>query len=534
VRGGVGRTRAPQSRRRHAKTKTHTPSPRSESRASPVLFPLIVIAAALGGVILFLVREKAIAGSWGFSLDDSWIHAVFARNIATGHGFSFNPDEPVAGSTGPLYSAILAALYWATGQMIWSAKIFGILCHATSALLIYRAALRLDSRERLAALLAGTLVAVSPSLVWASVSGMEISLYLLFVCLGIHEYASGRSIRASAVWAAGVWVRPDGLFLVALSLIGPISQLWRKLVVVAAVLAGYFAFNLAIGHELFPQTVGTKAHFGLHLTTWTMNLLREWGALWGIPYRPSDQLEHPALLFPLMLLGAVLTARRRPLLALYWIGLPLAFSLFREHSASHKRYILYVIPVGMMLASAGAAWLGRRLAPRMPQRAVAGLGGICLLWQLVYLDHKATNHGWNVQNINGMQIVLGEIAERVTPPGGVVGASDIGAIGYFSHRRVVDLVGLVNKRRPLPENLSLYRPTVIIVDMGWFKPYARPDPASGYYAFYDADSTHKYTILGAAELHHNTIASTSMLVMLMRQGLHDPPIPDASKFKISS
>lgn len=498
------------------------------------LFPLVVIAAALGGVILFLAREKSIAGDWGFSLDDSWIHAVFARNIATGHGFSFNPDEPVAGSTGPLYSAILAALYWTTSNMVWSAKGIGILCHAASALLIYRAALRLAPREDLAALLAGTLVALSPSLVWASVSGMEISLYLLFVCLGIHEYVSGRTIRASAVWAAGVWARPDGLFLVALSLIGPISQLWRKLRVIVPILVLYVAFNVAIGHEAFPQTVGTKAHFGIHLASRTLNLLREWGTIWGLPYRPWDQLEHPAVLLLLMLLGATLTARQRPLLALYLIGLPIAFSLFRENSSSHKRYILYVIPFGILLATQGAIWLGRRLSPKAPRPIVAALAVACLVWQLVYLDRKATNHGWNVQNINGMQVVLGQIVGRVTEPGATVGASDIGAIGYFSHRRIVDLMGLVNAQRPLPENLSLYRPDVIIVDMEWFAPYAHRDPASSYWAFYDADSTHKYTVLGAAELEHNTIASTNTLILLKRQGLHDPPIPDQAKFKIRS
>ena len=499
-----------------------------------ILFPLVVIAAALGGVILFLAREKSIAGDWGFSLDDSWIHAVFARNIATGHDFSFNPDEAVAGSTGPLYSAILAALYWATSDMVWSAKGFGILCHATSALLIYRAALRLAPREDLAALLAGTLVALSPSLVWASVSGMEISLYLLFVCLGIHEYVSGRTIRASAVWAAGVWARPDGLFLVALSLIGPISQLWRKLLVIVPILALYVAFNVAIGHEAFPQTVGTKAHFGIHLASRTLNLLREWGTIWGLPYRPWDQLEHPAVLLLLMLLGAALTARQRPLLALYLIGLPIAFSLFRENSSSHKRSIMHVIPSGILLAIQGAIWLGRRLSPKARRPIVAALAVACLVWQLVYLDRKATNHGWNVQNINGMQVVLGQIVGRVTEPGATVGASDIGAIGYFSHRRIVDLMGLVNVRRPLPEILSLYRPDVIIVDMEWFAPYAHRDPASSYWAFYDADSTHKYTVLGAAELDHNTIASTSTLILLKRQGLHDPPIPDSAKFKIKS
>jgi hypothetical protein len=494
------------------------------------LTPLLVVAASLAGAVLFLFRERAIAGAWGFSLDDSWIHAVFARNIATGHGFSFNPGESVAGSTGPLYSLILAALYWITKEMVWSAKILGIVCQAASAVFMARAARRLNANDRWTSLFCGLLVALSPSLTWASVSGMEISLYVLFVCAGLNDYLAGRQLAASVLWAAGVWVRPDGLFLVALSLFGPRSLLPRKLLLIAPILALYFAFNTAIGHSLLPQTVATKTQFGFH-PEWFVTLVREWGTLWGLPYRPSDQLDHPALLLPLMVFGAVLVARRNPLLVLYWIGLPLALALFRDSSSSHKRYIMYVVPFGILLATWGAAAIPRKF-PSVPRAFVATLAGACLLWQGIYLDRKATAHGWNVQNINGMQIKLGKIAADVTEPGATVGASDVGAIGYFSGRRIVDLMGLVTRQNTLPQNLSLYRPAIIIVDMEWFRGYARRDSASGYFAFYDADSTHKYTALGAVELLHNTISSTNQMVMLRRQGLNDPPV--SNKFRISS
>ena len=258
-----------------------------------MLTPLLVTGASLAGAMLFLSREQSIAGSWGFSLDDSWIHAVFARNLATGHGFSFNPDEPVAGSTGPLYSLILAALYWVTKQMVWSAKVVGIACQAASAVFMARAAGRLSPGNRWTPLLCGLLVALSPSLTWASVSGMEISLYLLLVCAGLDFYLAGRQVAAAALWAVGVWVRPDGLLLILLSLVGPRSLLRRKLLIIAPIVAVYLAFNMAIGHTLLPQTVGTKAHFGFEVAR-TMNLMREWGTLWGIPYHHDDQLEHCA------------------------------------------------------------------------------------------------------------------------------------------------------------------------------------------------------------------------------------------------
>ena len=63
-----------------------------------------VFVLALG---LFLGAERRIAGEVGvasFPLDDSWIHLHFARNIAEGRGFAYNPGVPVSGSTAPLWT----------------------------------------------------------------------------------------------------------------------------------------------------------------------------------------------------------------------------------------------------------------------------------------------------------------------------------------------------------------------------------------------------------------------------------------------
>ena len=69
---------------------------------------LVLLAAALP-LALLLVRERVMAGSAGFPLDDSWIHLHFARNLAEGAGFAYNPGVPVAGSTAPLWTLLLAA-----------------------------------------------------------------------------------------------------------------------------------------------------------------------------------------------------------------------------------------------------------------------------------------------------------------------------------------------------------------------------------------------------------------------------------------
>jgi hypothetical protein len=502
---------------------------RVEGRAAPLQDPRILAAlpllAALIAVGYFLQREWAIAGLWGFSLDDSWIHAVFARNLASENGYSFNPGEPVSGSTGPLYSFLLSLVYSMTGEMVWSAKTIGIACHLVSVAIFYRAAGHLERGEPWMPVVAAGLFAISPPLLWASVSGMEISLYVLFLCWGLERYLAGRDVAATLLWSLGVWVRPDGLLLVALSMLGPVKSLGKRAGVAAAAIVPFFAFNMILGGSIFPQTVAAKSHLGFDLQHRTWLLFREWTAIWGVPFRMNDQLEHPVLLLPFLLIGMVLLIRRRPILALYAIALPLAFSLVRETSGSHKRYILYVVPCGILLALAGIRWLAMRVTPARATASFLAVSLACIVWQSGMAVEMATTHGWNVQNINMMQRLLGVAAEKVAPPGGVIAASDIGAIGYFSHRKVVDLMGLVSRPRSLPENLSVYKPDLLIVIVDWFAPYVRPDSTTHFYAFYDADSTHKYTAMAAIELSHNTICAADQMVAFIRQKPGDAPPP---------
>jgi hypothetical protein len=255
----------------------------------------------------------------------------------------------------------------------------------------------------------------------------------------------------------------------------------------------------------------------------TWNLLREWGALWGVPYRLEDELEHPFVLLPALLIGAALMFRRRPLLALYAIGFPIALSLFRDQAGSAKRYILYVVPFGMMLAATGLERVSALVSRARPERALAVIAAAILIWQGVYVTHKASLYALNVQNINFMQRRLGEMAAVVTKPEDRIAVNDIGAIGYFSRRRVVDLMGLVTPLEPLPRALSLHRPALMIIFVDWFKDFAVYDSTQDTFTFYDADSTHKYMVVAGVELSVNTICARDQMLMFRRLDRDAPP-----------
>jgi hypothetical protein len=80
-------------------------------------------AASLGGYLL----ASALVYRVGFPLDDAWIHQTYARNLALRSEWAFLPGEPSAGSTAPLWSALLAVGHVFRRSYVWT-YLLGWLC----------------------------------------------------------------------------------------------------------------------------------------------------------------------------------------------------------------------------------------------------------------------------------------------------------------------------------------------------------------------------------------------------------------------
>ena len=69
----------------------------------------------LAGSILFVLGAFILASSGlsgiGYPLDDAWIHQTYARNLAVRGEWAFLPGKASAGSTAPLWSALIAPAY---------------------------------------------------------------------------------------------------------------------------------------------------------------------------------------------------------------------------------------------------------------------------------------------------------------------------------------------------------------------------------------------------------------------------------------
>ncbi|HET7340247.1 MAG TPA: hypothetical protein VFL90_02205 [Methylomirabilota bacterium] len=394
------------------------------------------------------MRERLIAGVSGFPLDDSWIHLHFARNLAEGLGFVYNPGRPVAGSTAPLWTLLLAAAALVGGASVTTAKALGVACTLAAALLTRRAALAWGAPPAVALVAAVALTWTGP-IAWGALSGMEVGLAALLVAAALWAHARERVWATALLAALAVAARPESALLIPLLLLArPLTphRLVAFVALPALVLAPFVAFSWATVGAPYPATAAAKVEGGLlgwlggirEPITLTLGarpwaFLREW-ALW---------LWRTHALLPLALLPGVPLAWRRGGRALGVVALallvhPLGMALlapYRGPGFQEGRYSIHLLPLAAVVLALAVSH--SRLRVRQ---------ALALLWLTLALGAlmpAAERYAWGVQNIEAMQVRLGHWLAAHTAPRARLAVNDIGAIAFVSRREIVDLMGLV-------------------------------------------------------------------------------------------
>jgi hypothetical protein len=395
---------------------------------------------------LFLVREHRIAGAAGFPLDDSWIHLHFARNLAEGAGFAYNPGIPVAGSTAPLWTLLLGAASAILGPSLWTAKALGIACAVATAVLTRRAAAAWGT-GRVAALAAAVALVWSGPMVWGALSGMEVTLAAALLAAALLAHARGRTGWSALAAALAVLARPESILVVPLLLAARpvgVRRLAAFALITAAVLAPAVWFSMATVGSPLPATAAAKVEGGA--LGWLAGVREPPGRLlfwrpWEFSVAWFRWLATANWLLPLALIPGVWLAWRRHGRALGVLTLALAahplgmawLAPYRDPAFQEGRYSIQLLPLAFLLGALGLT--------AVPWRRVAAIA--VLLGALVPLPGAADRYAWGVQNINAMQVHLGEWVQANVPPGSRIALNDIGAIAYVSRRFVIDLMGLV-------------------------------------------------------------------------------------------
>lgn len=421
--------------------------------------------------LAYLSYAAQVSGYSGFPLDDAWIHQTYARNLGLAGEFAFTPGLTSTGSTSPLWTMLLGLGYalhlpykgWAYG--------LGILFLGLSGFSMARLGQKLFPDRLWLGPLVGLALLLEWHLGWAAVSGMETILFVWLSIYMVETYANGRDrLQPQRLFLLGLLgglltlVRPEGLGLAGLiglemgittfrqnagqsDHIRTLFFRWLSFGLgLLLPIVPYLAFNYSITGLIMPNTFYAKQReYGL----WIKELfgpLQE--AAFRLKVYSAPFIGPQILLIPGLAAAVVAIWKRKdPLLALllvWWLSYATLYFIRLPVTYQHARYQIPIIPWILLLGIWGTATLlkpnHRSLWPRVLSRMMA-LSLLITFVMFTFLGMQA--YARDVRFIETEMVAMAQWLRANTASDAIIAAHDIGAIGYFTERPLVDLAGLI-------------------------------------------------------------------------------------------
>ncbi len=406
----------------------------------PLLFGMGVVCVA---ILLIVVFQE-------YGYDDPYITYRYAYNLLWGKGLVYNVGEPVLSTTAPGYALLLALSGLINGDLALWGNVLSAVGLAIGAISLYLWASEADPSAEVGRLVvgwvAGLLLLTFPLCVMSF--GSEMCVYLGTTIAGLRAYARERPERAMAWLAVATLIRPDGALAAGLIVLHQILA-YRRFPWKAAAL--YLAITL-------PWVVDATWTFGSPVPV-TLGAKQAQGRMaisdsyvWGAVKMLADHARKPLywLYLPLGAIGVWQIVKRKQT---WWMLLAWTACSFLAYTIlGVSRYFWYYVPLapGVLASVAvGVGWIHKRLsAVRQPAVWRAGRWRWALTVVLVAL--------LLVPNLRGLAYIYrhpdvrrtvysraGQWIDAHLPAEASVGALEVGIIGYYARRRIVDFAGLI-------------------------------------------------------------------------------------------
>ena len=436
---------------------------------------IVVLILAAGVVVLYI--GVASLSKPGFPLDDSWIHQTYAKNLAETGQWQYGPGMFSNGSTSPLWTFLLSIGYFLGLPFLWWTFFLGWLCLAWIAISAMGLWDALWPEYESGAIWIGLAIVLTWPLVWAAASGMETLLFTALVLQILRSYASPEKESKKHGAALGllcglvIVTRPDGLVLALLVAVGLMLKIFlgqQKTTnfliffgVGLLVMVPYFAFNRNLSGNWWPNTLYAKQ--AEYAFLWDQPLPIRMGQLLFFSLGgPESGLKGISgaqlLLLPGIVMATIIAfkkdlANRQLLLMMpvIWAAAHIFIYAWRlPVTYQHGRYLWPVIPIWIIYGFVGWRQLLTKIESHLAkvERArfiiSSGIkitfGTMLLIFYLLGLQAYITD----VAFINGEMVDVAIWLRDETPKDAIVAVHDIGAIGYFSERSLIDLAGLIS------------------------------------------------------------------------------------------
>ncbi len=390
---------------------------------------------------ILLVVSRLLIGS--YVVDDAYITFRYATHIVDLGEFSYNVGERILGTTTPLFTAILAAAYFA--RIAPESAAFAVAIFADLATLMLVLNLFGTAGRRDVALLGGTLIVISPAYLSYSVSGMETSLYVALLLGALVLYQRGQILWCGAVSGLCFLCRPDGALLVIViaCALWPqgIGTVLKFTLSAGAVAAPWLVFSIVYFGTPIPHSIVAKAADHLPWTTSWTNFM--------------SYFTHGVylLLTPLAICGAVLAWRWRNAAVRAWLiwGASYAVIFLMANAFTHfPWYFVPLLPVYFLCVAASLSHVVSRVARATQHTSAHSASRVvaaAALTIMVVGSWRLQAHALFLESLHRTREAVYRSTARhlaAIDPACLVAATEIGTVGYYYPGAILDLVGLVS------------------------------------------------------------------------------------------
>jgi hypothetical protein len=471
--------------------------PQTTKRQNLLAWTLFCLVAGSVFVLYASVSRAGGQGEWLMPLDDVYIHFQYARQLALGQPYVYNPGQPAtSGATSFLYPYILAFGYLIGFHDLalggW-AMIVGTLALLASMQAVYRLG-RAANAPHWLRVLGGVTLGLTGSFAWHYMSGMEtglvcaLALWTLeyFVEAGetIDEGTARRAPTGFVICATLLaLIRPEASLMAVWASLLMAIKLWRHIPKQRLLLL--LIPILALGIQPLVNILATgssvasgnqsKSLFGLipfdlgvvigRIVENLVRMLREFFTGVG---------EHgayvPFFIGPIALvtvIGMLISnkgmarqastnryeARLTALLILGWWGMVAMAAATLDTAFWHfKRYQMPIMVLFVPVAVWGIAILVRFVSGRIengrpigrPYSLACGIlyTTTILLPSLGIFSHFLTLYAYNVGYVASQPLPMARWLAANTPPDAIVAVHDTGMMRYMGGRTTLDIVGL--------------------------------------------------------------------------------------------
>lgn len=432
-----------------------------------VLTFLFISAAAIP--LYFICYSYFQNKGSGLPFDDAFIHLTFARNITEYGAFSFFKNEmSTSGSSSPLYTFILAL-----GSSFFNNEFFlcyftGILFFGFSSIVFFKI-IRLEyGSNNIYIIATAAIFVLDKHMIFFSVSGMETILFILILLASLYFYRTSKAVPLALSLGLTIWTRPEGaLFILAIIADYISCRFYLKVnsktgsekfngrekkqiaFILSVLMITYIFFNLLLSDTILPNTFYAKSIF--YSPEFMSREIFLENDVWDYFTSGSYSFFFIGFMISSVKIIYDLLNRKRnnnfihylflmTVISAYWLKMP--------YSGLNGRYFVPLIPFYLIISFAGFITLFNYLNKFIPIGIYFNSVKYISFLLMIYLISNDLNSERNLyaNSCRTNQLTHINAANWIknnTRPGDIIATHEIGAIGFYAQRKIIDIAGII-------------------------------------------------------------------------------------------